>query len=1045
MRYLPVKLKLILLISSVIYATISLATFSIALENNPGITVISSGEDYLTLEITIPPFDIKDVPGPDGIYQRILIDGWTYPSESGTPQLPVTGTLIPIPPTGDFRLEILPGTYEHKTDCRIFPVPRAILSDNGTVEEIFDMKETVYEQPTFYPGMDFLARLGPREFFRDEAVTRLAVSPFQWNPATGELRYYPHIRLSIRFENSLSPVVQDATSQIPNNEIYNSGITSGETRMTPLERSVVATSSFQEGLKIVLNQTGIYRITYNDLVQAGIDIDSTDTGAFRLFNKGNECSFKIVQAGSDFGHGDYIEFYGEELDTQYTASNVYWFIVDSIPGQIITTIDGSVTGSGIQVDSFIETLYLEENHIMWPQTPGAPGKDYWYWEKITAPDSVTYNIDVPSPSAENSDISARFLFQGRSEEPVSPDHHVKISMNGTEIGNVQWDGNTEYIFETPINQSLLRSGANTIMISMPGDTGAVTDVVYYNGIEITYRRNLEAYEDTLTFTVKGDGILYNPVITNLSNNNIIIYDITDRADIKEITNFDVTGDGNFYRATYEVPVNGSHTYYAATTATVRQPVEIEYWQSANLKDPDNGADYIIITAEEFLPAVEPLCNLRILQGLRVKAVSINDIFNEFSEGIFDPLALKDFLTYAYESWQEPEPLYILLVGDANIDYRDYFGTGKENKVPLHLTPTQELGLTPSDNWYACVKGGDVLPDMLIGRIPGADVSSVTRTINKIISYELASDYEPKDVLFVADDDYIDFENLNDELAEQLPPDFTAHKIYTRLYGQIQEVTDDIISTINQGVLMTNYVGHGDVTRWGGGPIMTEEFIFESGDIQSLDNSDALTFVVALDCLNGYFGQSFFYSLGEDFLGSSEAGAIASFSPSGLGYLWEHEIINEEIFKHIFIEEKNCIGSITTESKVTAYSRGVSESIVEMFHLAGDPATHLKIYDTGPVIETFTINAEAGSHGSIAPSGDVIVIEGSNQSFTITPDQNYRVADLVVDGESKGAIESYIFENISSNHTIHVTFKGTSPSAGGSGGGGGGCFIDALFR
>ncbi|WP_141698998.1 C25 family cysteine peptidase, partial [Candidatus Marithrix sp. Canyon 246] len=65
---------------------------------------------------------------------------------------------------------------------------------------------------------------------------------------------------------------------------------------------------------------------------------------------------------------------------------------------------------------------------------------------------------------------------------------------------------------------------------------------------------------------------------------------------------------------------------------IHSPKNISVWQSPELKNPNNGADYILITAKEFLPAVEPLAELRHQQGLRVKTVSVEDIYNEFNHG-----------------------------------------------------------------------------------------------------------------------------------------------------------------------------------------------------------------------------------------------------------------------------------------------------------------------------------------------------------------------------------------------------------------------------
>ena len=80
---------------------------------------------------------------------------------------------------------------------------------------------------------------------------------------------------------------------------------------------------------------------------------------------------------------------------------------------------------------------------------------------------------------------------------------------------------------------------------------------------------------------------------------------------------------------------------------------------------------------------------------------------------------------------------------------------------------------------------------------------------------------------------------------------------------------------------------------------------------------------------------------------------------------------------------------------------------------------------------YTIKATAGAGGSISPSGNVSVCEGGDQTFTITPDKGYAVANVKIDGKSIGAVKSYTFENVSSPHTIEAIFvKGTASASTG---------------
>lgn len=82
----------------------------------------------------------------------------------------------------------------------------------------------------------------------------------------------------------------------------------------------------------------------------------------------------------------------------------------------------------------------------------------------------------------------------------------------------------------------------------------------------------------------------------------------------------------------------------------------------------------------------------------------------------------------------------------------------------------------------------------------------------------------------------------------------------------------------------------------------------------------------------------------------------------------------------------------------------------------------------PPAATHTITATAGSGGSISPSGKVAVTEGTDQAFTITPDEGNKVRDVAIDGKSVGALGSYTFEDVRGDHTISVTFtRGNAPA------------------
>jgi len=300
------------------------------------------------------------------------------------------------------------------------------------------------------------------------------------------------------------------------------------------------------------------------------------------------------------------------------------------------------------------------------------------------------------------------------------------------------------------------------------------------------------------------------------------------------------------------------------------------------------------------------------------------------------------------------------VGDASLDYRDdagKFASGNVDFVPTYLFQTDNLGDTPTDNWFACVSGTDPIPDMIIGRLCVKTVEDVTNIIDKITAYEAesAGDWSSR-VIFASDNDS-QFETASDNLAALLPAAFSPEKVYLSTYATVQAATTDLVSKINAGSLLTAYTGHGSVDNWAG------EFLFHTpddkdsaprNDVDRLTNEHGLTFVLTLNCLNGFFPNFLDqYSLAEEFVRAPKKGAIACLAPTGIGYPSDHEVLAEKLFNRLFTDHDNIAGSATYTAKIQAYGQQPSQDILETFTFFGDPATELKLSSPSSTTTTTT--------------------------------------------------------------------------------------------
>ena len=699
----------------------------------------------------------------------------------------------------------------------------------------------------------------------------------------------------------------------------------------------VAVITLPAALRMEVQDQGLVRVNFQDLQNSGFVNGSLGINTLQLMNQGQPVALHVASAnGQTLGSGDYIEYFATAMDTQYTGTNVYWLSAGGGIPSPMGTRNSSAASNTVPTKVFFDTLHQEQNNFMWGLTPGAPVADAWFWQRLTAPSSQDFPFQLAGLSEANGASSIKVCLYGRtSSGTVSPDHHVTLSINGTQVANLAWTGITEEIQTIPLPPGVLTVGTNTLTLTLPGDTGALVDTVLLNFFEVQYWRPLQAVGGQLAFTIPANSSQVE--VGGFPGVDTLLLDVTNPNNAVYIAPSIGADAGGTFHILFQDPSPNPKTYFALSPNLVQTPSSMSTWQPGLLDNASNAADYVLITPRAFLQAAQPLCDLRKSQGLQVKAVAVEDIYNEFGYGFPVPDSIKSFLGYASQNWIKPAPTYVLLLGDATFDYRNRMGTGKLSQVPAHLSITDQLGLTPDDNWFVALDGIDQIPSMQIGRLPSANPGQVTQVVQKILQYEGATNAVTPNSLFVADNNSPTFQTDCESFAMLLPTNVTAKKIFLSQYTNFTQCTLDIVSAINQGTVLTTYVGHGDVTDWAG------EQVFNASYIPLLNNASQLTCMLMLNCENAWFAMPGEYSLAESVVGAQGRGAIAAFGSSGLGYEWEHNLLGTHFLSLFFGGGGNAaIGAICTQAKVAAYKDGATADLLRTFTLIGDPATRVKL-------------------------------------------------------------------------------------------------------
>jgi len=626
----------------------------------------------------------------------------------------------------------------------------------------------------------------------------------------------------------------------------------------------------------------------------------------------------------------------------YTRSNVYWLTLNPDGGTRINFKEGSPVPTLPQLTEFTQTVHVDKNKTYWSRMPDSTNRDHLLWKQLNAGDSLDMPVTLRHLAQTDGNATIRVMMQGKTDSrAIDPDHHTQILLNGVEIHETRWNGQAVFLQEVTIPQANLLEGKNTITLKSVGDTEATVDILYVNWLEVDYIAKMSAVQEHLLFEVNGLGP-YNLTVSGFTQPDVLILDVTEPQQVS-LLGATVSADGaGGSQIQYSEQLDGNQVFYALPLAKehLLKPAAITIdVSSMKLRSPCHQADYFIIYHDSF--DINVLQNIVAARGVQVMAVPVSDIYDEFNHGLPDPQAIKDFLIYAYENYTPPRPSYVLLVGDANRDTLNDLGHGI-NYIPTYTFHTSEMGETPTDNWFVSISGEDALPDMFLGRIPIRTQAELDSVVNKLTRYPQESlDGWQHDVLFVADSEQ-DFEEVSERLIENYLADYSSNRVYLREYkGDKEEAKSDIVQAINAGAVVTTYMGHGSLNMW-------SKNVFNFENVELLNNSEKLTFLVALNCQNGLFSYSQPFrgtsdSFAEVFLKAEDKGAIAMFAPSGLGYTSEHEILANELFQRLFQDNETELGFLTTMAKIAAVTNfGISIDNLEMFTLFGDPGLRLRL-------------------------------------------------------------------------------------------------------
>ena len=754
------------------------------------------------------------------------------------------------------------------------------------------------------------------------------------------------------------------------------------TGVQPAKRS----SSSLEGerfLKFIIDNTGIYKIDGATLAQNGIALDSIDPAQIRMYNNGGrplpdpiqiqrpdsliEIPVFVADGGDGrFDENDAIYFFGQSVHdweysttegrwrhytNPYTNENVYWLSVSPKPSPAKRLDFIEVDGSGTSPDTRGFRLQKIENDIVNLIRSGRQ----WLGRELTASEnraSFTFRLQNPPPDSRG------YVYLKMAAQ-TSGQHTVQVFLNGSPLGIMNWRGRAIYEGYIYVANSRkvfdftggLQAGENKIdlLYTTSGAFGSVR----VDWIEFVTEDELVAEDNQALFAAPPQSGVAAFRIKNIENEPLVM-EISRPGEPRLLT-FQKQDDEVIFADTLSSVI--PRRYIVASKFL--QPVRIEPYVFSDLRSPEHKADVIIVTHQDFMSqALQLADHKRRFAGYDVEVVDIENILNEFGWGLLDPVAIRDFVAYAYYNWQK-KPRYLIFLGDGDYDYRNIENKNDKNWIPPYqTTEPSELDNRNLEGFFAYVSGNDRIMDLAVGRIAVKTAEEAQNVVDKIIFYETDPEYGFwRTVLtMVADDELVrggvgneTFHVIDaDNIAENYVPDYiNVRKIYLMEYRGVRsasisgirkpEAQLDLINQINEGTLILNYIGHGNPQQW------AHEVVFmQSEDYPRVQNGKRLNFIVAATCDFGRFDMPNAQSFAEDLLNARNRGVIGLVTASRAVYASQNAAFNIQYYRQIFQDNLQTI----PVGDALVLARMFTNNIIndEKYTILGDPTLKLAIPD-----------------------------------------------------------------------------------------------------
>jgi len=776
--------------------------------------------------------------------------------------------------------------------------------------------------------------------------------------------------------------------------------------------SVLSSGNWYE---LTTQQNGIYQLTYSDIQELGVSTSNIQISDIKLYGNGGGM---LPELNSDFRYSDliqnaikvhdfnnngifedtdYILFYGTDANVWSFNENTNLFnyhkhlYADEV--SYFLTIQSQSTSKRIDA----KPLVLEPNATITTYNAYLQHEEElvnlinsgrnWFGEQFNYNSQKSFSFPFPN-LIQSENINIKVGVVARSFQQSSFNINVNSSLlTSLAVPAVSPDYAKEYAKEKFSEVECLVTSP-TINIAVEYNSSDYGAKAWLDYIQINARRQIRLATNYLIFRdIKniGNGI-GEYKIENAGG--VEVWDITEPTNVSKLI---TSMDGN--TLSFNDSLDTLHEYIAFNSLSYKKPNLKGRIFNQDIRSTSHNVELLIVSHPDFLPAANRLSDFHLTNDNIVsEVVTPEQIYNEFSSGMQDVTAIRDFIKHQYDK-DNSGLRYLLLFGDGSYDPKNRI-ENNTNYIPTYqsLNSTHPILSYVTDDYFGLLDEheglfNDDLVDIGIGRLPVATLLEANALVHKMEQYYSMSSFGSwrNDVVFIADDGDASDGNTHMWQADSLANYVADHydeinikKIYLDNYEQestpggprSMDAQNAINNSIKKGVLLVNYTGHGGPLGW------AQERILEVSQIEEWDNLYNLPLFMTATCKFSYFDNPEEKSAGEYLLLNPDGGAIALLSTTRLVYSAPNYNLNTKFIETMFEESSGNfprLGDVFRETKVLSGTTANNRN----FTLLGNPALRLGypkfdvqttfISDTLKALEEITIEGQLENNGILYSS------------------------------------------------------------------------------